>query len=183
MVQNRDNLDLEIILVLLKKESHLREIAKALSKPHSTILRRVNQLVKENVLDYRIEGKNKVFFIKKNLVAKNYVFNAERYKLIKLLKHYPELSIIIDDILKKTDRLTVLFGSYAKFKAKKDSDIDIYVETKSKKVKEEIESVNSRIRVKIGEFNLNSELIKEIIKNHVILKGIEEFYEKTRFFE
>jgi predicted nucleotidyltransferase len=183
MVQNRDNLDLEIILVLLKKESHLREIAKALSKPHSTILRRVNQLVKENVLDYRIEGKNKVFFIKKNLVAKNYVFNAERYKLIKLLKRYPELSIIIDDILKKTDRLTVLFGSYAKFKAKKDSDIDIYVETKSKKVKEEIESVNSRIRVKIGEFNLNSELIKEIIKNHVILKGIEEFYEKTRFFE
>jgi len=46
-----------------------------------------------------------------------------------------------------------------------------------------VESIHSRIKVKFGDFDLSSNLIKEIIKNHVILKGVEEFYEKTKFFE
>jgi len=25
-------------------------------------------------------------------------------------------------------------------------------------------------------------LVKEVLKNHVILRGVEDFYEKTRFF-
>jgi len=184
MVQNRDNLDLEIILLLLRDENHLRNIARTLKVPHSTILRKLKKLTEEKILDYKREGKNKVFFIKKNLQAKNYVLNAERYKLIKLLKKYPQLNIIIEDILRKTDeKMIILFGSYAKFTAKRDSDIDIYIETKEKKVKEKIESLYSKIKVKIGSFELNSLLIKEIIKNHVILKGEEQFYEKTKFFE
>jgi len=184
MVQKRDNLDLEIVLLLLKGGNHLRAIAKQLDQSHSTILRKLNKLVKENVLDFRIEGKNKVFFIKKNLQAKNYVFNAERYKLIKLLKKYPELNIIIEEILKKSkEKLIILFGSYAKFLAKRDSDIDIYIETKNRKIKEDIELIHSKIRIKIGYFDLDSALIKEIIKNHIVLKGVEEYYERIKFFE
>jgi len=104
--------------------------------------------------------------------------------MIKLLKTYSELNVIIDDLLKKSDeKLVVLFGSYAKFIANKESDIDIYVETRGRKLKEKLESANSKIKVKIGSFDLESNLIKEIIKNHIILKGVEEFYEKTKFFE
>jgi predicted nucleotidyltransferase len=184
MVQNRDNLDAEIILLLLRGENHLRGIAKELNESHSTVLRKLNKLVEENILDYRMVGRNKTFLIKKNLQARNYVFNAERYKLLKLIKRYPELSVIIEDILRKTnERLIVLFGSYSKFTAKKDSDIDLYVETRNRKIKEEIESLHSKIKVKIGDFDLSSALIKEIIKSHVILKGVEEFYEKIKFFE
>jgi predicted nucleotidyltransferase len=184
MVQKRDNLELEIILVLLKGENHLRGTAKQLNESHSTVLRKLNRLAAESVLDYKMEGKNKVFFIRKNLQAKNYVFNAERYKLIKLLKRYPKLDVIMDDILKATkERLIVIFGSYAKFMAKKDSDVDLYVETRNRDVKDQIESIHSRIKVKFGDFDLSSNLIKEIIKNHVILKGVEEFYEKTKFSE
>jgi len=183
MVQNRNNLDSEIILLLLKGGNHLRGIARQLNESHATVMRRLDMLVEENVLDYRREGRNKVFFIKRNLQAKNYVFNAERYKLIKLIDEYPELGVIIEDMLKKTkERIVVLFGSYAKFTAKKDSDIDVYVETRSREAKEDIESAHSRLRVKIGDFDLGSELIKEIIKDHIILRGMEEFYEKTRFF-
>lgn len=184
MVQNIDSLDFEIILILIRERCHVRGIAKALGESHSTVQRRLNRLVKENVLDYKREGRNKVFLIKNNLQAKNYVFNAERYKLIRLIKEYPELSIIIEDILKRTsERLIILFGSYAGFKAKKGSDIDIYIETKDKKVKEEAEGINSEIRVKIGVFDTEDLLIKEIIKNHIVLKGVEEFYEKTGFFK
>lgn len=184
MVQNKNNLEFEIILLLLNGENHLRGIAKQLNESHSTVLRRLTILVNENILDYKKEGRNKVFFIKKNLQAKNFVFNAERYKLLKLLKKYPELSVIIEDILKKCgERLIILFGSYAKFMAKKDSDIDVYIETRNKKVKEETELVHSRIKVKIGDFDQSSQLIKEIIKNHIVLRGVEEFYEKIKFFE
>lgn len=183
MVQKGDNLDSEIILFLLRGESHVRGIAKQLEGSHSTVLRRLNKLLKENVLDYKVEGKNKEFFIKNNLQAKTYIFNAEHYKLIKLLRKYLELSVIVEDVVKKCDeKLIVIFGSYAKFTAKKDSDIDLFVETGDRRVEEELESIHSKINVKIGEFDLSSPLIKEIIKNHVILRGVEDFYEKTGFF-
>ncbi len=184
MVQNRDNIDSEIILLLLRDENHLRGIAKQLNESHSTVMRKLDKLVEENVLDYKKQGRNKVFCIRKNLQAKNYVFNAERYKLIKLLKKHKELGIIIDQILRKSDEsLIVLFGSYAKLSARADSDIDIYVETQSRKIKEELELVHSKIKIKIGHFDPDSHLIREIIKNHIILRGVEKFYEKTKFFD
>ena len=183
MVQNRNNIDMEIILILLKEQNHLREISRQLNESHSTILRKINELVKENVLDYKIRGRNKVFFIKNNLQAKNYIFNSERYKLIKLLKKYPELNIIIEEVLNKIKENCILFGSYTKFLAKNDSDIDIYIETTDNKIKKEVELINSKIRVKIGNFDKDSNLIKEIIKNHIILRGIEDFYDKIKFFE
>lgn len=184
MVQKRDNLELEIILVLLEGENHLRGIAKQLNESHSTVLRKLNKLMMENILDYRMEGRNKVFFIKKNLQAKNYVYNAERYKLIELLRKYPELDVIMESVLKASkETLIIIFGSYAKSTAKKDSDIDLFVETRNRAVKEQLESIHSKVKVKLGYFDLSSSLVKEIVKNHVILRGVEEFYEKTKFFE
>ena len=44
MVQNINNLELEIILVLLKNKTHLREIARILNESHSTILRKINEM-------------------------------------------------------------------------------------------------------------------------------------------
>ncbi|MCD6246838.1 MAG: nucleotidyltransferase domain-containing protein [Candidatus Diapherotrites archaeon] len=183
MYQRRNNIEFELILSLLKKDNHARGLSKLLKYPHATISRKLNRLLKENVLDFRREGKNKVFFIKNTLQARKYVFMAEHYKFLKLLKRYPELEAVFEDILKTTkERLVVLFGSYAKFVAGPESDIDIYIETNNTKVKKQVEMVNSKIRVKTGLFNINSKLIKEIIKNHVIVRGVEVFYEKTGFF-
>ena len=179
MVQKRDNLELEIINVLLKSDSHVRGIAKKLRGSHSTILRKLNNLKKENVIDYKTEGKNKIFFLKNNLISKNYIQKAELHKLTKLIWKYPELSIIFEEILKKTDeKLIILFGSYAKGLAKVDSDIDIYIETKNRNIKRVVEDIHSKINVKIGTFDPRSPLIREIIKDHVIIRGVEVFYEK-----
>lgn len=183
MFQKGDNVELEIILILLREDLHLRGIARSLGESPATVHRKVKKLVDENVLDYRTAGKNKVFRVKKNLQAKNYVFNAERYKLIKLLRACPELEIIFEDLLKSTgEDLVVLFGSYARFDARKDSDVDIYVDSEDRNAKAAMEMVHSKVRVKLGAFDPDSHLIKEIIKNHVILKGVETYYEKTRFF-
>ena len=182
MVQKRNDIELDIIGLLMKHENHVRGIAKKLNTSHSTVSRKLNSLKKEKVIDYRKEGKNKIFFLKKNLIAKNYVFQAEANKLIKLLRKCPELRIIFEEIIKKTDeKLIILFGSYAKGIAKKSSDIDLYIETKDRNTKKIVEEINSRISVKIGPFDVKSPLIKEIIKDHVIIKGIEEFYGKQIF--
>lgn len=183
MVQ-KENIELEIILNLIRSKTHLREIARSINKPHSTVLRKINKLFKEGILDYKREGKNKTFFIKNNLKTKNYLYLAEIYKLNKILEKHPELSIIFEDIIKKVpNEMIILFGSYAKGNEKSDSDIDIFVETKKEKIKKEIKEIDSRLSIKIGNFDLNSLLIKEIIKNHIIIKGVEKYYGKNNFFE
>jgi len=183
MVQNRD-IELEVILVLLKNNSHIREIARIINEPHSSVLRKIRELERENILDFKEEGRNKVYFLKKTLEAKSHVFKAEHYKLMKILAKYPQLREIIEKIQGNNKiRIALLFGSYAKGLAKEDSDIDLYLDTTNLKLKEEIRNLNSLISVKIGSYNKSSLLIKEIEKNHVVIKGLEEYYEKNKFFD
>ncbi len=180
----RKDYKLEILNVLLNKKTHVRALAKKLNTNHTTVLRKLNELYKENVLDYFEEGKNKIYFLKQTTEAKTYVFMTENYKLKKLLEAYPYLRNIIEKIQGNSKiKIAILFGSYAKFSANKSSDIDIYVETTSLNLKKEIEAFNSKINIKIGKYDKNNSLIKEIEKNHVIIKGVETFYERYKFFE
>ena len=175
---------LEIVGELLKNDKHIRGIAKNLGTNHMNILRKIKELEKENVLDFRKDGKNKTYSLKKTIEAKNYVFSFENYKLNQLLKEYPLLRSAIEKIQKdKRIKLAILFGSYAKRIAKKDSDIDVYIDTNDKIIKEDLILINSKLSIKIGRYNKTNLLIKEIEKNHVIIKGIETYYEKNKFFE
>lgn len=180
----RKDYKLEIINALLRKRWHMRALAKELDINHMVIFRKLRELFKENVLDYDEEGKNKVYSLKKTSEAKAYVFMTENYKLNKLLKKYSNLRKIIEKIqTNKRIKLAVIFGSYAKDIAKRTSDIDIYIETTNKMIKHDLEMINSKTSIKIGKYDKKNLLIKEIEKNHVIIKGVEEFYAKYKFFE
>lgn len=174
----------EIVNFLLSKESHVRGIAKTLDINHMTIQRKINELKMENVVDFREEGRNKVFFLKRTIESKSIIYQTENYKLIKTLEKYPELRKIIE-IIKKNQKikLAILFGSYAKGIAKKSSDVDVFLETTDIKLKNEISDINSRLNIKIGKYKKDSLLIKEIEKNHVVIKGVELYYEKNKLFE
>jgi predicted nucleotidyltransferase len=158
-------------------------LAVILKTNHMTVIRAARRLVEENVLDTVKEGRNKLYSLKTTLEAKNYLFMAELYKLNKLINKYPTMRRIVGII--QNDRrieLAVLFGSYANFSADKTSDIDIFIEGNNAKIREEIESKDSKASVKIGRYVEDNSLIKEIWKKHIILKGIEVYYEKTKFF-
>jgi len=173
-----------IVQALLKSDNHIRGLAKELNTNQMNISRKINELYDENVVDYKLEGRNKVFSIKKTIEARQYAYSVESHKLIKAIAKYPRLRKIIEVIRNRRDiKLAVIFGSYAKETAKKESDIDIYIETRDRKIKEEISKIDSKLSVKIELYNKKNLLIKEIEKNHVIIKGIEEYYEKTKFFE
>ncbi len=178
------NISSEILNVLFGEEVHARALAKRLDMNHMTVRRSLKELVNENVLEFRKEGRNKVYFMKKSMEARNYALISELYILNKTLKKYPELRKTIKDIQQKKEiRLAVLFGSYAKGIANKNSDIDVFIETKDRNLKQELELLNSRLSVKLGEYDRSSPLIKEIEKNHVIIKGAELFYEKIGFLQ
>ena len=184
MTQIKVNYPYELLLLLLKKERHQRELAKDLKTSLTRVQSILEELRKINVIDYNIVGKNHIYFIKKNLISKSFILNAENYKLTRILLKHPELEPIFQDIIKKCNcSLIILFGSYAKGNSKKDSDIDIYIETSKQKIKEETQKIYDLISVKIGKFNTENLLIKEIIKNHIIIKGGEEYYEKVKLFE
>ena len=177
------NFKLEIVCELLKSRNHIREIAKRLGTNHMLILRKMRELSDENVVDYKEEGKNKTYFLKNSAEAKSCVFMAEHYILMKTLGKYPALRRIVENIQKMEKiRLAVLFGSYAKGLAGFESDVDIFIETTERGIKWELEATDSKVSIKIGNYDKSSLLIKEIEKNHVIIKGIEAFYEKNRFF-
>lgn len=180
MVNNFTN---KIILTILNGELHVRGLASKLNTNHVTIINKLRDLVAENVLDFRLKGKNKVYFLKKTIEAKNYVLVAELYKLNKTLRLYPVLRHISEKIQQnKKMKLAILFGSYAKGVADEKSDIDIFVETKDRDLKRQLEQLNSKLSVKIGSYDKSNPVIKEIEKNHVIIKGVELFYERNQFF-
>jgi len=101
-----------------------------------------------------------------------------------LIEQAPHLRSVVRTIQEREDiPLAVLFGSYAKGTADQRSDIDVYIETGEREVKRELERCHSRLSIKIGPWDPENLLIQEIAKNHVIIKGVERYYEKTKFFE
>lgn len=173
----------EIILNLLKGDNHLRQIAKALNSNHMTIKRALEYLVRANVLDVRKEGKNSVYSIKKTLEAQNFVFMAEICKFNGIVGKHPELRRAFEELKKLPVSLIAIFGSYAKGSETSSSDIDVYIEAQSSNIKKEASKINRKFSIKTGKHNRESPLIREIEKNHVIVKGVENFYEKNKFFD
>ncbi len=167
-----------IFSALMKKNIHLRGLAKELKTNQMTISRKIKKLEEENILDYRKEGKNNVYFIKKSLEAEEYKKVIEHTKLIKLISEKPRTRKIVFLIKEhKKIKLAIIFGSYARGTETEESDIDLYVETKDNKIKKELELIDSKLSIKIGGFDKNNLLVKEIIKNHVIIKGVDKYYE------
>ncbi len=178
------NITYQVCLILLRQKLHARAIAKILQINHTAILRTLKELTQKNVVDFTESGRNKTYHIKNTLEARNFVIASEIFRSRELLAKYPSLRKIIGSIQQNTKiKMATIFGSYAKGTAKQDSDIDIYIETKNNLLKKEVEAVDSKASVKIGLFDENSPLGKEIIENHVIIKGVEQFYESKSIFK
>lgn len=168
--------DLEILNILQNNPKHIRQIAKDLDMIPSTVMRTVRTLMEENVVDYKKIGKNKEFYLKDSIEKNIYLNLAENYKKLKIIQK-PKIRRIVEELIKTTNNeLIVLFGSYSKGIENKNSDIDIYIEIKSNSLKKELEKISNKLSIKIGDFDKESLLGKEIIKNHIIIQNIERYF-------
>lgn len=179
MSQKNDNM--RIVKELLKKENHIRGLARDINSNQTTVSRKIGELYNANIVDYKIEGKNKVYFLKKTLEARQYALIVEMYKLLEAVKKYPRLRRILEEIKKqKSVHFAIIFGSYASGKASQHSDIDIYIESADKNVIDLIKSTDSKLSIQAGKLDPTSTIAKEIQKNHTIIKGFEEYYDRIR---
>jgi predicted nucleotidyltransferase len=173
----QSNYKFEILRELYKEPSHIRGIAKKVGTNQTTIARKAIELENENVIDYQIIGKNKVYSIKKSIEAEEHWNMLQSYKILKIIERFPELRGIITRIrMNPNIELALLYGSYAKGNANDGSDIDIFIETGSRKVRNEIAEIDSRISVNTGMLTSDSLLMQEILKENIIIKGKERYY-------
>jgi predicted nucleotidyltransferase len=190
------NISIRITGHLIRSDSYPRNLAKQINTSHTTVLRKLRELLESNVVDYRVEGKNTVYFLKKTVEARVYIYMSEHYRLIELIDRNPGLRPVIRTIQNHPDIiLAILFGSYAKGTANRQSDIDLYIETKgeinseanrtenNRELKRNLERQHTKLSIKTGSFDPDNLLIQEIIQDHIILKGVERYYEKTGFFK
>ena len=167
------NLTNEIVALLTREDLHTRAIADQLRSNHATVLRKLRDLTEDNIVDFRIEGKNKVFNLKRTMEGRNAAMIAEIYKQSSIVSKYPVLRGIVQAIQEMPEiPLAILYGSFVKGLATKGSDIDIYIETSDTQMKKLLEKKHSSISVKIGKFDTSNLLIREMMKDHIIIRGV-----------
>ncbi len=170
---------LEIVNVLSKGKNHLRGISNLIGINHMMVVRKIISLEKENVVDFVAEGRNKIYFLRDSVEAREYFLMAENYKLVKFLLKHPFLREVVSKLQKdKKIKFACFFGSYAKSSETRRSDVDIYLDVDKLEIKKEYSKLDSKFSIKIGKWNKDNLLIKELIDNHVLIKGGEIYYEK-----
>ena len=178
MYQKR-NKELDVIALYggdYKAKFYLRQISKLAKIPLKTCQNILAILEKERILKSKIEGKNKYFNLNlDNIHVKSYLLKAEIHKTEFFLEKYPEFKTFLKSA--HTNAILIIFGSFAKFKANKNSDLDLFV------VSEKEQKLSFHLLpYKVHQINLSEEsfreainkketLIKEIEENHIILNN------------
>ncbi|MBI2044565.1 nucleotidyltransferase domain-containing protein [Candidatus Pacearchaeota archaeon] len=163
------------------KKIYGRQIANKLKMNQKTVSNIFNRLEKDGVLKYSTEGKNKYYFLNMlNPQIKDIIKMLEIARKNKFIEKHAQLKDLFYALERRATGILVIFGSYAKFTNKKESDLDVFVAGSM----EEIEDLENLYKIKINaiksskeKINKNDIFVKEVIKNHIIIKGVEEFVE------
>jgi len=166
-----------------ERDYYIREVQKLLKISPRTAQLILNNLEKRTILESKSRGKIKIYKIKKNIIAKQYLVLAENYKKIRFLEQKPLIKQIIEKIMPFVDGVMVVFGSYAKNLEKNNSDLDIFVigSHKRQKIKEVSNTYGIKINVKqygskLFEMKWSEDiLVREVLNNHILIKGTEQF--------
>ena len=163
-----------------KAEFYLRQIAKLAKLPVKTCQNFLSQLEKDKILKGKIEGKNKYFSLNlDNIQTKSYLLQAEIHKTDLFLENYPQIKTFLKSF--NTNIPIIVFGSFAKLKANRNSDMDLFIV--SEKGQElpfhllpyKVHQVNLSENSFMKSLKEQEVIIKEIEENHVILNN-HSFY-------
>lgn len=163
------------------KRIYGREISNKLQMNQKTVSNVLNELDNQHILKSNLEGKNKYYkFNEYYPYVKEIIQLIELQRKINFLERYKNLKELFFELERRIEGILVIFGSYANFRANSKSDLDIFVIGKIKDIEDLEELYNVKINIvksSKSKFNKNEHIIKEIIKNHVIIKGLEDFVE------
>jgi predicted nucleotidyltransferase len=175
MCQKRNKI-LSIFCSNLKSRYHLREISKLSKIPLKTTFRYLLELEKKGIMKSKREGRNRYFELNlDNIKTKFLLQETEIYRTLLYLEKYP----VFKSFLKETELplcTMIIFGSFAKFAATKDSDLDILIISEDEKLDLPFyilpykihKIILSKDEVLRG-LEKGEPLLMEILSNHIIL--------------
>lgn len=171
MYQKR-NKELSILTLYLgdyARQFYLREISKLAKIPLKTTQNLLSNLEKSKILKSILSGKNKYFKLNlDNIETKFYLLQSEIYKTLLFLNKYPLFKTFLKEI--EINKPLIIFGSFAKLTADKDSDLDLLIISKEKQ-----KLPLHLLPYKIHEIILSkASFTKSLKKQETIIKEIEE---------
>ncbi len=182
----------EIITLLFSRPSsllHVREIARILRQNAAKTSKLLSELISIGVIKYKESGRSKIMALNFNEpLLSSFILLSETYKKIKFM----EKNDIFKEFIRQVERIDhihtlSIFGSYARGGQTKESDLDMLVVTDGR-CKEDLPSYI--LPVKIHEIRMEysifcdaiekgEPLLKEVMENHVLIKGLDLFIEKV----
>ena len=199
MVENINDINLGIIALYrgdYLNQFHIREMSRLIGKSHVSLLPYLKRFEKDKILIPKQVGKSKVYSINfNNNKVREFLSFSEKKKTLELLNKEFFVSKIYDEFINSLDGCLILFGSYAVGDYTKESDIDLlyigYIKEKEKKkilefgktYKKEIHLVSMSLKQFKEQLLKHSSLIKEVVKNHIILYNQDIFINEIwRYF-
>lgn len=153
-----------------------RQLVGKVSMSQKSIALELNRLEKEHVLNSRKVGNIKFFSLNiKNPAVKDILVAAE----LSRKRYFLQKHKVIANIFRHDSRIVGIFGSYAKDTQNDDSDLDVFIIGEgADEFEERGRLFNIDVSVKyFSEDDLSkpTPLVKEMIKNHIIIFNAEHF--------
>ena len=172
-----------------KKPKTIREIAKQIKADYKITHTATQRLIQKNILQAQTIGKSSLCSLNEKYFGIE-VYEAEDERKENILKN-SNIKQLYKEIISKVNTgffILLLFGSYAKNKQTKTSDIDLMFISNDKDFESKISNILSLLPLKTHalvfteeEFirmkdSKKSNVIQEAIENNIILYGIEAYY-------
>ena len=174
------------------KDFTIRELSKLVKIDYKSVYLSVETLEKAGILEKRKAGNSTLCKLGKKF--NHIIFKVEDYRKEQLLKN-GNIRVLYNEIRKIESPfyICLVFGSYAKGKAKKKSDVDIIiVSDKKDELESEINSIIQTIPLSIhlliftpkeflNNFSQGNTVVNEAVEKNVILYGVETYYRLLKY--
>ena len=166
---------------------NVREIARKLHLNPATSSLLVKELIDLGLIKYIESGRSKILKLNtENAELLDFLSIAEIMKKIRFVEQTPFkhfFKMLEED---ENKDMIAIFGSYARGNYSKDSDLDLII-VSDKNLREELPTYLLPIKIHniqmtkemfLENLKAGNEVIKEIVKNHIIIKGVEVFLQE-----
>lgn len=181
MLHNKHFQIIEQLTGNYEQEIYGRELIGKVSMSQKGIALALKELEEQSILKSKKRGSMKFYSLNLNYPhVKEIISITETMKKIEFLSKNRKIAHIFKD----DSRIVGIFGSYAKKTHNPKSDVDVFIVGKKQKQDYDTKGKAFDLNISIKYFtqeefnhllNEKNNLLKEIVKNHIIVFGIEEF--------
>lgn len=170
---------LEVIDIITKHDFiHIREISRLAGISPTTASNILKELENNNILTKKVLGKNCFYSLNKNHKSKKLIAMAENYKFLKGCSD-KNFSIFAENILGRVNDIKNFIDSIIAYKEDGRFSLLFITSLDHETIRSKLENLEcKKITVLTKENfrnNLENELVKNILKDHVIISGAENF--------